>query len=415
MKRVTEPMPNQKSISRLANVVARAIRRALDKSQFEFREITRRARQRFAERDWRGMNRDSTERLGVYEAAVDDVVVRIRELLTERVRSRLVWASIKAVYSGLIDQRDDWEIAETFFNSVTRRIFDTVGVEDEIEFVHSDYPNPPSSRRRRSYRSFDAATSLDQAIRVVLASSGLPLSGDALQQQATAAASFVAQRLRRMNPSPKTDRIEVIESVFYRGEYAYLIGRFADTKPAIPLVLCLRHGDRGVYVDAVLLEESDVSMLFSFSRSYFHVDTGRPFDVVKFIKSIIPRKPRSDIYSSIGYKKHGKTELYRHALRHLASSTDKYELARGQRGMVMVVFTMPSYPVVFKIIKDTFDYPKQTTRQAVIDCYRLVFKHDRAGRLVDAQEYQYLTLDRHRFDDAASGRVAGSRRSHHQH
>ena len=123
------------------------------------------------------------------------------------------------------------------------------------------------------------------------------------------------------------------------------------------------------------------------------MDTDRPFEIVRFVKSIIPRKPTAEIYISIGYNKHGKTELYRHALRHLASSTDKYQLARGQRGMVMVVFTMPSYPVVFKIIKDRFDYPKETTRQAVMDCYRLVFKHDRAGRLIDAQQYKYLTLD----------------------
>jgi isocitrate dehydrogenase kinase/phosphatase len=387
------------TVSRLANVLARAIRRAFNQSQRQFREITLRARRRFLERDWHGMQRDSAERLDVYEATVDQIVSRIRGVLADRVRSRLIWASMKAVYSGLIQDRDDWEIAETFFNSVTRRIFDTVGVEEEIEFVHSDYERPPSHAKQPAYRTFDAARSLTDGLRDVLAAFDLPLGEEQVQRQAVAAASCIGQRLHLPGKRGALERIEVIDSIFYRGKNAYLIGRLVCEHALEPLVLCLEHSGQGVLIDAVLTDEADVSLLFSFARSYFHVDTGRPFEIVRFLKSIIPRKPRSEIYNSIGYKKHGKTELYRHALRHLAGSTDKYQRASGQRGMVMVVFTMPSYPVVFKIIKDEFDFPKQTTRQAVIDCYRLVFKHDRAGRLVDAQEYQYLTLDRHRFED----------------
>ena len=345
------------------------------------------------------MHDDNAERLGVYEVAVDRVVDRVRTLLRDRIRSRLMWVSIKAVYSGLINDRDDWEIAETFYNSVTRRIFDTVGVDEEIEFVHSDYESPPSSAKRPSYEAFAVNGSLAEAMAAVLRARDLPLSDQDREIQAQSAASYVQHHLQRQGRQYDVERIEIVEPVFYRDECAYLIGRLFAGEPIGPLVLCLKHAEHGIVMDAVLLDENDVSLLFSFARSYFHVDVGRPFDLVQFIKSIIPRKPRSEIYNSIGYKKHGKTELYRHALRHLAGSSDKYRLASGQRGMVMSVFTMPSYPVVFKIIKDQFDYPKETTRQEVIDCYRLVFKHDRAGRLIDAQEYQYLTLDRHRFDD----------------
>ena len=389
-------MIKRASTSRLANMIAGAIRRAFDESQLQFLEITRRAGKRFAEREWHGIHEDSAARLDVYDAAVNQLIVRIRQLLEDRIRSRLVWVSIKAVYSGLIHDRDDCEIAETFFNSVTRRIFDTVGVEEEIEFVHSDYESPTS---RRAYRTFEVAQSLAQGIRAMLEAYDLPLDDAELEGQSAAASLYIEQRLEVLGQRCVLGRIEVLESVFYRDEHAYLIGRIPGTDPTVPLVFCLRHTEQGVFIDAMLMDERDVSLLFSFARSYFHVDTDRPFEIVTFIKSIIPRKPRSEIYNSIGYTKHGKTELYRHALRHLAGSTDKYQLALGQRGMVMVVFTMPSYPVVFKIIKDRFDYPKETTRQAVIDCYRLVFKHDRAGRLIDAQEYQYLTLDRHRFDD----------------
>jgi isocitrate dehydrogenase kinase/phosphatase len=63
----------------------------------------------------------------------------------------------------------------------------------------------------------------------------------------------------------------------------------------------------------------------------------------------------------------------------------------------MIVFTLPSLDVVFKVIRDRFPPPKTVTRQEVMQKYALVFRHDRAGRLVDAQEYEHLVLDRARF------------------
>jgi isocitrate dehydrogenase kinase/phosphatase len=157
---------------------------------------------------------------------------------------------------------------------------------------------------------------------------------------------------------------------------------------------------QGVIIDAVLLREREVSILFSFTRSYFHVDVERLYDLVRFLRSIMPRKRIAELYTAIGHHKHGKTELYRDLLHHLAACDDHFEVARGQRGMVMAVFTLPSYDVVFKVIKDHFDAPKDTTRQAVMEKYHLVFKHDRAGRLVDAQEFEHLQFDRWRFSDA---------------
>jgi isocitrate dehydrogenase kinase/phosphatase len=153
----------------------------------------------------------------------------------------------------------------------------------------------------------------------------------------------------------------------------------------------------GVVVDAVLSDEDDVSILFSFTRSYFHVDVKKPSALVSFLKNIIPKKRTAELYISIGYNKHGKSELYCDMLRHLSRSDQKFEIAEGERGMVMEVFTMPDYDLVFKVIKDHFAYPKRTTRHEVMSKYDLVFKHDRAGRLVDAQEFEYLKFSRNRF------------------
>jgi len=107
----------------------------------------------------------------------------------------------------------------------------------------------------------------------------------------------------------------------------------------------------------------------------------------------------AELYIALGYDRHGKAELFRDLSRHLAASTDRFEFAEGDRGMVMVVFTLPSYDMVFKVIRDRFAHPKQTTRRQVLERYELVFHHDRAGRLVDAQQFEHLTFPRRRFGE----------------
>ena len=182
---------------------------------------------------------------------------------------------------------------------------------------------------------------------------------------------------------------------------AYLLGRVRKRNRILPIILPLlnlgERPDGGIVVDTVLLSEDDASVVFSFTRSYFHVEADVPGDVVGFLKSIMPLKPVAELYIAIGYNKHGKTERFRALYRHLANSNDKFEIARGAKGMVMTVFTLPSYDMVFKIIKDRFAYPKTSTRAQVMDRYKLVFKHDRVGRMVDAQEFEYLTFNRDRF------------------
>jgi isocitrate dehydrogenase kinase/phosphatase len=187
--------------------------------------------------------------------------------------------------------------------------------------------------------------------------------------------------------------------VLYRGKGAYLVGRIFRESVVFPLVLALLNTPGGIVVDAVLSDENDVSILFSFTRSYFHVDVEKPSELVSFLKTIMPRKRIAELYISIGQNKHGKSELYCDMLHHLSRSDKKFEIAEGERGMVMEVFTMPDYDLVFKVIKDHFTYPKHTTRNEVMGKYDLVFKHDRAGRLVDAQEFEHLKFSRSRFSD----------------
>jgi isocitrate dehydrogenase kinase/phosphatase len=381
------------SESRLANLGARAIHAAFDAYRQRFRAITRHARARFEERDWRGLRLDATERLDLYRQHVDPVVCEVHALLGERVEERLIWAAMKAVYSGLIADRGDWELAETFFNSITRRVFTTVGVDPAIEFVDTDFDTPPVPPAGPVYRTYQGPLSPLQLVGALLAD----YRHAAPYADACGDAELAARRMAEHLPADFVDRAEVLLPVFYRNKGAYLIGRVWSGGLVLPLAIALLHPHNGVLVDALLMDENDLSIVFSFAHSYFHVDVERPHELVCFLRSLMPRKRVAELYISLGYHKHGKTELYRDLLQYMAASQDRFEIAPGQRGMVMEVFTLPSYDLVVKVIRDRFAAPKRATRRSVMHKYHLVFRHDRAGRLVDAQEFEHLEFDRDRF------------------
>ncbi len=368
--------------------------------QARFREITRRAKQRFEKRDWSGLQTDASERLDLYKDVVDQVVANLHGGLESAVEDKAIWAIMKAHYSELIADREDWDLAETFFNSITRRIFSTVGLDANIEYVDTDFESPPTAATAPVYRAYTDHGSEVELLEQVMADYSFDVPYADLVGDAAAAAGQLISHLPEVGALRSIERVEMVRNVFYRGQRAYLVGRVYSGLAVIPLILALANTDAGILVDAVLLEEDDVSTLFSFTRAYFHVEADRPYDLVRFLAALTPRKRSAELYISIGYNKHGKTGLYRDLFRHLALSDQQFEFARGTRGLVMVAFTMPGYDIVFKVIRDSFDPPKQTTRQSVKDKYQLVFRHDRAGRLVDAQEFEHLKFERIRFTDA---------------
>ncbi len=384
---------------RQANLCAKTILKAFDEYQDKFKMITRRAKTRFEDQDWHGMKADADERLDLYKEMVDQIVAKIRRLLSNRVNDKEIWISIKAAYSGLSGDLEVWDLAETFFNSVTRRIFVTVGMDPQIEFVDTCTRSRPLQLGQPLYHTYTGAQSIPILMEIILGDYEHQAAYEDIQRDAKLVAEKIDAHLRGIGCSPGIERAEMVTSVLYRGKGAYLVGRISNGPNLFPIVLTLFNTPRGIVVDAVLLSEKEASILFSFTRSYFHVDVKRPTELVSFLKTIIPRKRIAELYISIGYNKHGKSELYCDLLHHLSLSNKKFEIAEGERGMVMEVFTMPDYDLVFKMIKDHFAYPKNTTRDTVMAKYYLVFKHDRAGRLVDAQEFEHLEFGRNRFSD----------------
>lgn len=380
----------------LAINAASAIHSAFDDFHNAFKAIARRAQQRFERREWAKWQEDAVERLELREQIIQRLVGGLRIMLGEQAENRELWAAIKQSYARLINQRKDVEIAETFYNSVTRRILTTIGVEPTLEFVWFGATTIPTgdSPIVRTYRQIGA---LEDMIATILRDYAFAAPYQDIEGDAQRVAQVMEGYLRCYWDTPDFDAVEMVKSVFYRNKGAYLVGRVRKRNRVIPIILPLLNTEEGIIVDTALFSEEEASVVFSFTRSYFHVEAEIPGDLVGFLKSILPLKPVAELYIAIGYNKHGKTERYRALYRHLNNSNDKFEIARGAKGMVMTVFTLPSYDMIFKIIKDHFAYPKTSTREQVMDRYKLVFKHDRVGRMVDAQEFEGLTFNRDRF------------------
>ena len=384
--------------SRLAALCAEETRDAAQAYEARFDEITRRGRDRFLARDWRGGHDDAAERLHLYSRVLDGLTSRVKELMGARLGERSLWSSTKAVYSSLIAQSIRWEVAESFFNSLTRRVFATEGVDQAIEFVDTDFDAPPHPQNSALCRVYAGAALSELLLAALTDAEGAGFAEDSWRDLGGAASAAVG-RIAAALPQHEPVTLEIFRGVFYRGRGAYLVGRIMANEAATPVVFCLRHPNAsGLTLDAVLIGEGDLAILFSYTRAYFRVTAPSPYDLVQWLRQLMPAKRVADLYNSIGYNRHSKTEFYRDFVRHLDQSHDRFVAAEGARGMVMLVFTLPSYDVVFKLIRDRFEAPKESDRADVMRRYRFVFEHDRAGRLVEAHEFEHLRIPCDRFE-----------------
>ncbi len=363
----------------------------------EFRAITQRARKRFEERDWHGSQRDAVERIDLYRRYVDSAVELMQRKLGDDVHERAVWSSIKRRFAEIIDPLPDNEFPKTFFSSITRTTFDTTGVDAAVEFFALDLDPLSNVKTHVETKVYVNRGSVELLVEELLADFRFRTPYRDFERSVRTVTEELRSSLESGGERRTVEKLEVIQEVFYQMTRAYLVGRISGRGWTLPFVVALRNQESGVVVDAIMLEEGTVSVLFSFTRSYFHVDLAHVGEVVKFLKSILPRKPVSELYTVLGRAKQGKTERYRELYRHLQTSSDQFILAPGEKGLVMVCFTLPSFDVVFKLIRDKFPYQKNILRQDVLQKYDLVFKHDRAGRLVDAQEFKRMKFPKARL------------------
>ena len=365
-----------------------------------FSDITRRARRRFERRDWKYERVDANARIDLYDVCLKETLGRLELLLEERIRSRRIWSEMRDAFEDLVAGMLDRELPKTFFNSLSRRYFHTAGVAADIEFLALDREPTDGIGEVVDLHCYATSEGLAKVCESILAD--FPFANGYVDIRACIKkiAHALEQRLRARGGLP-AQTIELLRTAFFRERRAYLVGRACAADGITPLVIALISTEAGVRADALITEADQVSLLFSHTRSYFHADLPSIGDVVAFLGSLMPHKPIEERYTVLGRVKQGKTERYRHLFRHLEAHPEERLLrAEGERGMVMAVFTPREYPLVFKVIRDQFAYPKDIGRRQVEEKYRLVFRYDRIGRLVDAQEF------RHRAFRAASSRTA---------
>lgn len=370
---------------------AALIVRHFEEYNLEFARITRRAARHFLARDWPAAQQDAVRRIEHYDARAAACVEAAARLQPRG--DTVMWREIKRCYDGQVRRRPDSDFYRTFFNSVTRRLLGTVGVNPDVEFTEPDIGRASGTVPIRVH---PLAGPLKPTIEQMLGELDFAARFENLQDAVWRVTSDIGRQLgsRRRSGS---ECIELFAPLFYRRMRAFLVGRIIGDNGIMPLVIAFAHGERGVVVDAVIVNGEEMSSLFGFARSYFQVDLPAVGAAVSFLRSIMPRKPVDELYTVLGRSKQGKSERYFALRRHLDASIDTFVHARGARGMVMIVFTLPSYDLVFKVIRDRFAPPKNITRQDVMERYEFVFRHDRADRLVDAQEFRRLRLPLARF------------------
>jgi isocitrate dehydrogenase kinase/phosphatase len=383
-----------------AAVGADIIQRGFEQYHDSFRATTRRVKRRFERRDWAGIRDDTVERLNLHPRSIRQTYRRLRQQLSLRLGDRALWVTLKESYTAEILGRGDFEVAQTYFNSLVRRFFPHAGVDPEVDFMATDFPPLPyAGWELASARTYAVRRVDETVVRKILEKADLDAPFRDLADDARLAASAIRQGLRKGLGSDEIEALDVLRPLFVRNKGAYIIGRARRGSELLPIILCLLNDRDGVSLDAVLPTENEASVVFSFARWYFHADVRNPREVIGFLHSILPRKRTAELYISLGYNKHGKTEFYGDLVGAIERTDEQFIPAPGKPGMVMTVFTLPSYEFVFKVIRDRFAPPKNTTAEEVRARYRQVLRHDRVGRLVDFQEFERLDFPRRRFSE----------------
>jgi isocitrate dehydrogenase kinase/phosphatase len=383
--------------------IAQALLSGFDRHYTLFREASRTSKGRFEAADWHGQQRAQRERIEFYDRRVDEAVERLQREFDINNLSMDSWQQTKLHYIGLLTNHHQPELAETFFNSVTTKILHRSYFRNDFIFVRpavsTEYIENDEPASLPTYRAYYPTrdTLRDTLLRIVnnfqLKNEFEDLGRDVDQVLGALRAHTGEVRLRA------NYQIQVLSSLFFRNKGAYVVGKivngFAETPFALPI---LHTSGRRLAIDTALFGEDDLQMLFSFARVYFMVEMEVPSAYVQFLRSLMPKKPRSEIYSALGLQKQGKNLFYRDFMYHLRHSSDRFRIAPGIKGMVMLVFDLPSFPFVFKVIKDFFPLQKDTTREIIQSKYLLVKTHDRVGRMADTLEYSNVAFPRQRFE-----------------
>lgn len=380
--------------------LAKVILNGFDAFFGDFQNVTLGAQSRFEQADWHRVHAAMSFRLEMYKKKVREVASLADTIGGGLLHDRQLWRDAKLEYSKLIETHLNYEIAQTFFNSVYCFVFEHEKIRDAHSFLSVPAMRPKELDDEMIYKEYDIGENAAGVVGEMLRDSNFNIPFEDFSRDVARVVDALEIFLNHRVVPGLPVKSHILHSLFYRNKAAYMVGRLTVGNEHFPFVFPFLNNEKGqVFVDTVLFSGDDVSKIFSFTRSYFMVDASVPSQIVSFLKSIIPQKKMFELYSAIGFAKHGKTVFYRSAVTNTRRTSDQYIIAPGIKGMVMLVFTLPSYNYVYKVIKDRFTPPKDMTREEVKAKYRLVKRSDRAGRMADTQEFANLAFDRRRFSD----------------
>ena len=388
-----------------ARGIALALLEGFNKHYALFRECARAGRRHFEAGNWLAIQHVARDRIDFYDRRVQETADRIEREFRfaglDGAGGDALWEQAKLHYIGLLIDHKQPECAETFFNSVSVKTLRRGYFHNRFIFVRPAISTEHIDAEPPSYRSYYP---LQQGLRNALIDIVLDFRFERRFADFGRDLRNVLAAFRRRFPRPfgleSNHQIQVLSSPFYRNQTAYVVGRVVNGIHTYPFVVSVKHDREGkLYFDALLMDEAELAVLFSANRAYFLVDMEVPSAYVGFLCSMLPDKTAAEIYTMVGLQKHGKTLFFRDFLHHLKHSRDKFIIAPGIKGLVMTVFTLPSYPYVFKVIRDKIAASKDTDRRRVKEKYWLVKHHDRVGRMADTLEYSDVAFPRARFSD----------------
>lgn len=385
-----------------AHQIALALIQGFNKHYSLFRETSRDAKTRFEQGDWLGVHKAVKERIRFYDDRVDECVERLNNEFDAGNIDQPTWQQVKLLYIGLLLNHKQPELAETFFNSVTTKILHRNYFHNDFIFVRPTVSTENiEADTEPTYRSYYAkADGIRGALRSIINDFGWQRPFADLERDIESIYQAILHHLKEMPRREVNFQIQVLGSAFYRNKAAYIIGKAVNGATEYPFAIPVLHDQDGkLYLDTVLLDAWRIGLLFSLSRAYFMVNMEVPSGYVQFLRAMLPNKPRSELYIMLGLGKQGKTMFFRDFIYHLHHSEDKFIMAPGIRGLVMLVFTLPSYPYVFKIIKDVFGSSKNMDRATVKRKFMMVKQVDRVGRMADTLEFSNVAFPLKRFDD----------------
>jgi isocitrate dehydrogenase kinase/phosphatase len=383
-------------------LIAKAMIEGFNRHYRLFREYGQRAKELFEEGDWKGVQDAVRERIHSYDNRSTETAKLIEARYGTDSLDDAILQQLKLHYIGQLINHKQPELAETFFNSVSSRLLHRTYFHNDYIFARPALSTEYILSDPPVYVSYyPNQRGLRQTIKQIILDFDWQRPFEDLDRDVDCALRTAAQFLGGWPQAEANVQMQVLHSAFYRNKGAYIFGKAINGHIETPFAVPVLHNAEGELVlDTLLLDPAKIATLFSLSRAYFMVDMEVPSGYVQFLLGILPNKPRSEIYTMLGLGKQGKTMFFRDLHEHLRHSRDQFVIAPGVPGMVMLVFTLPSYPYVFKILRDVFAPTKEVDHDTVKAKYLMVKQVDRVGRMADTLDFADVAFPKNRFSDA---------------